>query len=197
MRKDFASPLLIAVDAGHGGNDIGAQSEMKKYKEKNLALTAAMMLRRHLKDLGYHVVLTRKKDVFVPLRQRTTTANKENANLFISIHFNSAPNKKAEGVEIFYYEPQNKNEERSVKSKILSQHVLSHIVKYTKAQSRGVKTASFHVVKYTKMPAILVEGGFLSNEKETHKLKNPKYLNRIAYGTAQGLHRYFKDASNH
>jgi N-acetylmuramoyl-L-alanine amidase len=185
--------ISIVIDPGHGGYDPGALSKHSKYKEKNLTLTTGLMLKEHLRYLGYNVVMTRKRDTFISLTKRSSLANKRKSTLFVSIHYNAAPNLKANGIEIFYYKPL-RGSERSSYSKKLAQAVLSGILLHTKATSRGVKDGSFHVIRATKMPSILVEGGFITNEKEMSKLRSPAYLNRISWGIAQGINSFVEAA---
>ncbi|SCA63278.1 Uncharacterized protein YqiI [Chlamydiales bacterium SCGC AG-110-M15] len=192
-RHHYLSYPTIILDAGHGGDDSGTQSQGKgkKYYEKDLTLTTTLFLRDHLEKLGYKVVLTRHRDVFIPLEGRSSKANRHRNALFVSVHFNSAPNLKARGVEIYYYDS-HKNQARSRESHVLADRVLRHVLHYTKAENRGVKRGNFHVIRETHIPSILIEGGFLSNSSELKKLKSHKYLNRIAWGAAKGLDDFVK-----
>ena len=91
---------LIVLDPGHGGQDYGTySSKATKYQEKNLTLTATRMVKTYLEQMGYRVSMTRTNDTFVALDKRAAFANERTSKLFVSIHFNSAPNKQAEGVE--------------------------------------------------------------------------------------------------
>ena len=194
MSRGKGSPIII-IDAGHGGHDQGTQSQMYKYQEKHLTLATAMMVRDHLENHGFRVVMTRRRDIFIPLENRSKTANKPRHTLFVSIHFNAAANRKAEGVEIFFYQPNSSgDQERAKASKHLAEAVLKNIIKSTHAPSRGVKKGNFHVIRKTTIPSILVEGGFLTNKDEMLKLKDPKYLNRIAWGVAKGIENFLKEA---
>lgn len=183
----------IVLDAGHGGNDSGTQSlgKGKKYLEKDLTLATTIFLREHLEKLGYQVILTRHRDVFISLENRSAKANRQRNALFISVHYNAAPNLKAQGIEIFYYGSQ-KNIARSNESRILAENILDNILYYTEAENRGVKRGNLHVIRETHIPAVLIEGGFLSNSEELRKLKRPKYLNRIAWGIAKGIDTFVK-----
>ncbi|MBT3394163.1 MAG: N-acetylmuramoyl-L-alanine amidase [Waddliaceae bacterium] len=172
---------IIAIDAGHGGKDPGALSYDKRHLEKHMTLATVMMVKNYLEDMGYDVILTRNANTTLPLYKRAAIANKINADLFVSIHYNSSLNRKANGIEIFYYKT-------STTSKQYAQHVLDALIQHTKAPSRGIKPAYFTVLEETTMPAILVEGGFMSNPAEMHILKKPQYLNVIAYSIAEGIH---------
>lgn len=183
----------IVIDAGHGGKDTGALSEKEHYEEKQLTLTTARMLRNYLEELGYETVMTREYDAFVPLCTRAELANSLKATLFVSVHYNFCPSPEVEGIEVFYYkDDKNPTAPRLVQSKKLCETVLSRIVKHTGAVARGVKTANFAVIRETKMPAILIECGFLSNKEEREKIKDPKYLRYLAWGIARGVDQYLE-----
>lgn len=194
-RTKIKPPLLvqkfsIVVDPGHGGHDIGTQSISKpRYQEKSLNLVTAKFVRDYLEQLGYQVVMTREEDKFISLERRAKMANERNPTLFVSIHYNSAPSAEAQGVEVFFYQSKDKKE-RVLKSKQLAQAVLKNVLAQTKAKSRGVKHGNFLVIRETNMPAILVEGGFVTNESELQKLKDPTYLKRLAWGVVRGIEEY-------
>ncbi|MBU0681285.1 MAG: N-acetylmuramoyl-L-alanine amidase [Proteobacteria bacterium] len=130
----------IVIDAGHGGKDPGAVGR-GGVLEKDVVLKVALMTRDALRKKGYKVVLTRNNDTFLPLEERTAIANTENADLFLSIHANSAPNRRAKGLETYYLSLATTNEEKqaaalenAVSSKQLSelQNILSDIMKNSK-----------------------------------------------------------------
>ena len=182
--------IVIMIDPGHGGHDIGTQSISKpRYQEKSLNLVTAKFVRDYLHQLGYQVMITRETDKFISLERRAQMANESHPVLFVSIHYNSAPSAEAQGVEVFFYQSQEKKE-RTAKSKRLAQVVLKHIIAETKAKSRGVKNGNFLVIRETLMPAILIEGGFVTNDAELQKLKDPCYLKRLAWGVVQGIEEY-------
>lgn len=182
---------LIIVDAGHGGKDAGASSEKEKYEEKELTLKTAVLISEYLKKQGYKTILTRNHDVYVPLETRAEIANSVDADLFVSIHYNYSTSKEAEGVEVYYYKEEKKPpSERITQSKAFAQEVLKKVISSTGAESRGLKQANFAVVRETKMPAILVEAGFLSNTKEREKLRDIKYIHAVAKGVASGVDNY-------
>lgn len=196
-RTKIKPPLLvhnfsIIIDPGHGGHDIGTQSISKpRYQEKSLNLVTAKFIRDFLQQLGYQVTMTREEDKFVSLDKRAKIANERKPTIFVSIHYNSAPIAEAQGVEVFFYQSKSKeNKERMVKSKRLAHAVLKNIVVETKAKSRGVKHGDFLVIRQTTMPAILVEGGFVTNEAELQNLKDPVYLKRLAWGVVRGIEEY-------
>lgn len=194
QKKSGTKPPLtkvIVVDAGHGGLDIGTKENKPYLEEKRAALTTAVLTKQYLDQLGYKVILTRSTDAFIPLSKRVDTANKSNSALFVSLHYNSSPNKSAHGIEIFFC-PTKNGKQRASSSKKLASKILDNVITRTNARSRGVKQASFYVIRETKMPAVLLEGGFISNDQERSKLKNRQYLEKIAKGVADGIDKYFR-----
>lgn len=180
----------IVIDAGHGGKDNGAQSLTKPlFLEKNLNLTTALMLSSILQDLGYKTSFTRETDLFVPLKERASMANDLKPTLFVSVHYNSAPNQKAEGIEVYFYRSET-DVKRSQTSERLAKDVHDQLIKFTAAKSRGIKHGNLAVIRETNIPAVLVEGGFLSNEKEMEKLRDAMYLKKVALGIALGIHKH-------
>lgn len=184
----IGSDKLIIIDAGHGGYDLGAK--IAACNEKSLALSTALLVKKHLSDMGYRVILTRSRDIFLPLQKRTEIANQTKGKLFVSVHFNSAKSPDAKGIEIFYHDSQDKT--RSASSKELARKVLTKILDRTGALSRGVKGGNFFVIRETKMPAILVEGGFITSEEERKLLIDVNYRDKLAKGIAEGIDHYFK-----
>lgn len=180
---------LIIVDAGHGEFDFGAHTKL--CKEKQLCLTTAILVEKHLKELGYRVLMTRNMDRFLPLKQRVALANQSKGNLFVSLHYNAAKNTAAHGMEVYYYNKKSKT--RALRSKCLAQYVLSKMLANTGAISRGVKAGNFCVIRETTMPAILIEGGFITNSKEAKLLNDRKYLDKIAFGISQGIDRFLTE----
>ena len=186
---------LIIIDPGHGGEDQGTKSLIKPiYLEKHLNLMTAKFLVAYLEQMGYRTLMTRIDDTFIPLKARAEFANERHARLFVSVHYNAAPSSEAKGIEVFYY-PSDKNLERTKASKSLAAAILRHVLTLTHAPSRGVKAGDFAVIRETQMPAVLVEGGFLTNTQEFQQLKDPAYLKKVAWGIAQGIHQYVLGAS--
>lgn len=184
------SPIFL--DPGHGGKDDGAHSlEKPVYHEKNLTLTTTKLVETYLQQLKLSVLLSRDKDVYLTLDDRTTLAEKKQAKLFVSIHFNAALSTSAHGIEVFYYKS-DKDADRSKKSKLLADDVLKEVLSSTQAKSRGVKHGNYAVIRESKMPAILIEGGFMTNSDEMEKMKDPQYLKKIAWGIAKGIENYLK-----
>jgi N-acetylmuramoyl-L-alanine amidase len=185
--------IRIVVDAGHGGDDFGCSTHSEpKLKEKDLALTVAKFLDRYLKKQGYSTLMTRSDDTFIPLKKRAELANDYKADVFVSVHFNSAPAKKAEVIEVYYYKGE-KTPDRTDKSIELGTKVLDELILETSAKSRGVRHGNFAVVRETKMAAILVEAGFLTNDQEAERIRKVGYLQGLAKACAKGVHAYLQD----
>jgi N-acetylmuramoyl-L-alanine amidase len=186
-----ATPLII-IDPGHGGDDFGTHSSSKpKYQEKNLNLTTARFLKSYLDQMGYRTHMTRVKDVFIPLDKRAEIANEKNPQLFVSVHYNSAPSTQAEGIEIYYFRS-DEDKVRTKESQQLAQAILDKVLNSTQAKSRGIKHGNFAVIRKTNMPAVLVEGGFLTNDGEMQKIKDASYLRKLAWGIAEGIQEYLE-----
>ena len=190
VSPETISPLII-IDAGHGGPDHGTVVKIPYCKEKRLALETALMLDTHLKQLGHKTLLTRSSDRFIPLARRVEIANKARSCVFVSIHYNSCPSASPHGLEIHYY-GSKALKKKSSESKRLANNVLRRLIARTKARNRGLKQSSFYVIRNTTMPAILVEGGFLTNAKERSKLKDKRYLDQIAKSIAEGVDKFLK-----
>lgn len=182
--------LLIVIDAGHGGKDNGAESvDSPTVYEKNMALTTARLLNTYLQGYGYRTHMTRNQDQFIPLKERASIANNKETRLFVSVHYNAAENNKAKGIEVYYYDT-DKNATRTSDSKKLATQVLGKVIHNTKAKSRGIKHGNFAVIRETTMPAILVEGGFMTNKEEMTKIRDAHYMKKIAWGIAEGIRKY-------
>lgn len=184
--------ILVMLDPGHGGKDKGAHSKkVPKYQEKHLTLSTAFMLKEYLTRMGYAVLMTRSEDIFISLDARAALANKEQPHIFVSLHYNTAPNAQAEGIEIFYYRSEA-DKKRSKDSELLAATILKRVIKNTGAKSRGVKHGNLAVIRETNVPAILIEGGFLSNSEEILKIKDAGYLKQLSWGIAQGINDYLE-----
>ncbi|MFH1248828.1 MAG: N-acetylmuramoyl-L-alanine amidase [archaeon] len=183
--KDIASgSKIVVVDAGHGGKDTGATSS-SGYPEKTVTLAIAKELETQLKQQGINVIMTRNSDVYPTLTERVEIANSNNANLFISIHANSAKTKpcSANGPEVWSYD--------SAKSKEMAKSVVDEISTALNANNRGTKTTSnLYVLKKTKMPAILVEVGFICNQGDFNIITNPSKQRQIAAAISQSASMY-------
>jgi N-acetylmuramoyl-L-alanine amidase len=181
----------VVIDVGHGGTDLGARGHYPYCEEKKICLLTARLVKQYLDQLGYHVVMTRNTDNFIPLPKRVEIASQARANIFVSVHFNSARSTDAHGVEVFFCDSKE-DKKRAGASRKLADAILSKIIRRTSASSRGVKKGNFYVLRETEMPAVIVEGGFISNTEERILLKSRDYQEKIARGIADGVDQYFK-----
>ena len=170
--------MKIVIDAGHGGSDPGAVN--RKHYEKDVALTIALKLGQLLSKAGADVIYTRTTDRTVELGERCQIANNASADYFISIHLNAAEAKSANGIETYAYGISGKGTE-------LAKAVQKELITKTGARDRGVKSANFYVLKRTRMPAILVETGFISNDAECLALFKDGYQRIIAEAIAKAV----------
>jgi N-acetylmuramoyl-L-alanine amidase len=192
-RLTAASRFTILIDPGHGGEDEGAHaSGPPAYCEKELTLATAHYLQSYLHQLGHTVFLTRDRDRTISLQQRSTLANKKAVDLFVSVHYNAAPSVQASGIDVFYYRDGAPNA-RTRSSESLARYVLNGVIEKTSAISRGVKQGNFAVIRETVMPAILVEGGFLTNQQECKQILDPQHMKKIARGIALGIEHFLAD----
>ena len=181
----------IVLDPGHGGTDRGARAKAPFCEEKRVSLLTARLVKKYLDQLGYHVVMTRNTDDFIPLSRRVEIASQAGSAAFVSIHYNASRNADAQGIEIFFYDSKE-HRSRSTASKKLADAILPRLIRRTQSPSRGVKKGNFYVTRETSMPAILIEGGFISNPKERTLLKNREYQEKLSRGIADGIDQYFK-----
>ncbi|MFE4710064.1 MULTISPECIES: N-acetylmuramoyl-L-alanine amidase [unclassified Paenibacillus] len=172
---------LVVLDAGHGAKDSGAVGVTGKYEKNfNLAvvLKAADLLKKENK---VDVVLTRSDDTFIELKDRAALANNLKADLFISVHANSGASSSASGSETYY--------QRDA-SKALANVMHKYLVQATGISDRGVRYGNFHVIRETKMPAVLLEVGYLSNKNDEALLFNDAFQSRVAAGIVSGINEY-------
>lgn len=169
----------VVIDAGHGGHDNGGQ--WGRVYEKHLALDTAYRLESKLKSLGYQTVMTRRSDYFVSLPQRVSMANRYRNAIFVSIHYNYTWKQQVSGLETFY---------SSEEGRRLAHLVQSNLIRRTRTVDRSAKYARFYVIRNSSLPAILVEGGFVSNERERDRMKSGWFRESIAQGIVDGIQRY-------
>lgn len=194
----------IAIDPGHGGRDSGASG--RSAKEKDLCLQVALKLKKLLTGVGYEVMMTRSDDRFVTLPNRSKAATAWGADVFVSVHMNSADDRSVTGIETFVATPKGapatyrtRPESDAVTgnqfdrlSARLGYEVQRHLVAAVKAKDRGVKHFRWSVLAAAGSPAVLVELGFLSTPAEEARLRDPAHQQRLAVGIANGvisLHR--------
>ncbi len=167
----------VIIDAGHGGHDPGARPINGKY-EKDAALDTAKRLRNALWWRGFKVIMSRDSDEFIPLSGRTAISNKTRNTIFVSVHYNYAPYRSAQGIETYYY---------SDRSERLAGNIQKELLKSYKTKDRGVKQRGFYVLRKNNRPSVLVEGGFLSNPTDNAAAQSGRGRQRIADAIARGI----------
>lgn len=173
----------IFIDAGHGGKDPGAVNG--DIYEKDIALQIALKLNTALKNNGFETAMSRATDVFIPLSERAKKANNFNADIFISLHLNSSTNSNAEGIEFLVYENKGVNNK-------LASNIQNELIKIKGIVNRGIKERKdLAVLNSTRMPAILIEVGFISNNRELTLLRNDIYQNQIVQAINNGICNFF------
>src|SRR5437870_11373187 len=196
----------IVVDPGHGGYDKG---QVSRYGyEKDFALDVARKLRPLLLSKGLRVIMTREGDYFVPLEVRAQIANKARDSIFVSIHFNASnDDRNATGFEIFSFTPRGApstsdsavapsafstqpgsavDAQSLALSACIYHSLLGHIPEY----DRGIKRARFAVLRLTKVPAVLIEGGFLTERGECRLIANKDWRAKLAAAIGVGIENY-------
>lgn len=174
------------IDPGHGGNDPGASSN--GLVEKDITLNIALKLEQILKDSYQDVStrLSRTTDQTVSLSNRTNAANNWNADYYLSIHVNAGG-----GVGFESYIWNGKFASRSETARLQSA-IHDEIVEAVGWRDRGKKEANFHVLRETKMPAVLTENGFIDNAAEAEEMKTPQWIEKVARAHASGIAQAFK-----
>jgi N-acetylmuramoyl-L-alanine amidase len=207
----------IVIDPGHGGHDYGATAAGRP-SEKEINLDVATRLATLLENRGFKVYMTRKDDTFIPLKERNELARRWKADVFVSVHVNSAESSAGSGVETWVCSPSrdarsaqqaarenagavNMSEiddvlaeilvsSKTMESKSLARQIQSELVSASGSSDRGVKEAGFVVLAGLRVPSVLVEIGFLSNPAEGKRLATPEYRQTIAEAIARGVSRY-------
>jgi N-acetylmuramoyl-L-alanine amidase len=169
----------VVVDAGHGGKDQGASRS--GVLEKDLNLSQALKLRDALEARGMTVLMTRSEDSFVPLPDISGFSNRNNPDLFISVHHNTSSNPSIYGLETYYYQPQ---------SIALANRIHKHMVRLIGCNDRGVRKARFYVVNHTTAPSVLIEIGYLSNPTELANVQSDSRQKTAAEAIANGVVEY-------
>ena len=195
----------VVLDAGHGGQDNGSRS--LSGSEKEYTFDVIKGLQKSLEAKGFNVVLTRNDDVYLPLETRADLANHAQDSIFVSVHFNSSGDASAKGIEVYamtpcgaastsdagtspdQFKPMPGNDFDSV-SLALATCVQHSILGHMADTDRGVKRARFAVLRLTHAPAILIEGGFLSNGTESRQINDPAWREKLAESIATGVRSF-------
>lgn len=169
----------VVIDPGHGGHDNGGR--IGYVFEKHLALDVALRLERYLSSKGIRSVLTRRRDVFIPLEDRAALANRTSGSIFVSIHFNWVSYGGPSGTETWYC---------GSSGYPLAAAIQNTVAAGLGTPSRGVKSGRFKVIRTCNKPCALIEGGFISTGKERARILDPRYRQRLAELIGDGILRY-------
>lgn len=181
----------IIIDPGHGGIKPGAISK-NGIKEKDINLEVSLKARDILESLGYNVLMTRDDDSHIGIWERVNFANSTDADLFISFHANAHGNTSIKGVQVLYC-PAYKGNKNDVDQYPFAKSIMDFYLKGTGAADKGIiQRADLPVVRETKMPAVLVEVGFMTNEEEELLITDDKYQDKIVDSVAKGIENYFE-----
>jgi len=199
---------VVVLDPGHGGQDSGAQ--VGSMLEKDLTLDVAQRADRLLQSEGFATVMTRVGDGYVSLAERAALTNRVPECVLVSIHFNE-DNKPvssgvSSGIETYYAERQiqpgmpiiawlpflqrTTAQGPDPESQSLAGFIQEALVARTQAVNRGTKAQQFFVIANVRHPAVLVEGGFLTNKEDIAKLASADYREQIAAAIGEGVLRY-------
>jgi N-acetylmuramoyl-L-alanine amidase len=199
----------ICLDPGHGGRDTG------KIDGRNFEKTYTLLLAQEVGALlhkeGFNVVFTRTRDRALELYDRPGIAQKAHADLFVSLHYNAGPS-EVHGLEVYCLTPAGANSSNAGGGKsrsmnyagnandnnnvLLASQLQKTIVRETGLDDRGMKRARFEVLREATMPAVLIEGGFMSNRNEARKIYDPAFRKRMARAIVDGIVSYKQMASS-
>lgn len=184
------SGKLIAIDVGHGGRDPGASGKIDGktvINEKDLNLDIALRLYDLLEQAGVNAILLRDEDIDMSLYSRPEAANELGADLFISIHNNSAEVSTPNGSEVLYYDKVG-IEDYGITSKKLAEFINAELIMEVGLKDRGIKNSPhLAVLNKSLMPAVIIEGGFLSNQGDLQVMLTEQYKDAYAVATARGI----------
>lgn len=208
-------PRTIVIDPGHGGTDPGKQNLRLKLDEKDLTLDVSLRLKRLLEQLGYRVLMTRTTDKrfsnnpIIDLPLRADFANKESADLYLSIHFNAVDHdpQRVAGTETYVLTPQFQistqpeqekkmigerypGNQQDFANALLGYNLHRQLVGELKSSDRGYKRYRLAVLRTLHCPGALVEAAYLSNDAEARKLATPEFRQKIAEALANGIRNY-------
>jgi N-acetylmuramoyl-L-alanine amidase len=178
-----ARPAIVVIDPGHGGYDRGGMSG-QRLAEKVFTLEVAKRLARVLvKDGRIKVVLTRDNDSFVSLGERTNIANQYAGNdaVFVSIHFNAGRRTNAFGIESYY---------NNLRGYRLAALIHPRVIQAISSIDRGIRHRGFFVLRRNRLPAVLIECGFLTNPTEAARLSDSRSRDRLAQAIAAAIVLY-------
>lgn len=172
---------IVVLDAGHGGYDSGATNKGTKEKDLNFKIIYTLMKNYFSSNApDTKVYWSRSSDVFVTLSKRASFASKVGADIFVSLHMNSASSSSANGTEVYYSTNNNASSFSGITSKAMATLFKNNLVTRLGTTNRGVKTAGYYVTKHNTVPAVLIELGFISGSRDYANLTNPAFQSNSA-----------------
>ena len=178
--------FIVVIDPGHGGRDPGGIGWFG-VQEKEITLAIAKLIELEaLSEPRLRIILTRRRDVYIPLRERTALADRLGAALYLSIHANIHDDWRVKGIETLLPKSWKGKSSRSL---ALARHLQANLVEELGSRNRGVKYQRLYL-RWSRVPAALVEVGFLSNPEEVRKLQSLPYQIRIARAILAGIKEF-------
>jgi N-acetylmuramoyl-L-alanine amidase len=174
---------VVVVDAGHGGKDPGTM--VGGAYEKNIDLQVARKVAALLAQQRISVTMTRDRDEFIELEERANIANRCDADLFVSIHSDSAPDHSISGFTVYVAGDASRDSYKAAQA-------VSAAMSRTESHTRGIREAEYKVLVQTRCPAILVELGYLSNFADSRHLQDSAFQTRLAQAIASGVLDYLQ-----
>ncbi|MBU1616881.1 MAG: N-acetylmuramoyl-L-alanine amidase [Candidatus Margulisbacteria bacterium] len=181
-RRPLAGKTII-LDPGHGGDDPGATA-CNGIQEKYLTLSTARRTAKLLREAGGTVYLTRNEDRRSSLSEVAAFANKTKADIFISIHYNSTIDSGIKGTESYYYNPVSRRF-----AGIMHEALVQNLGR----KDRGLRRVRFFIVKYSNIPAVLLEPCYLSNASEANLARSADFEDKVAGSILKGVEIYFRN----
>ena len=179
----------VVIDPGHGGPDVGAVG-IRGIRESEIVLDISIQVAKILEEKGVKVHLTRKSEIDLDLPPRVAMANRSRANAFISIHANASRSRSRDvnGIETFFYS--------GSKGFRLATLIQKELLKVSPGSpDRGVRRGRFFVIRRTKMPAALVETGFVTGRLDSSRLSTSQHRRNVAIAISSGILKYLKEVS--
>lgn len=175
----------IILDPGHGGIDKG--TSYGSMEEKNINLKIAKYAREYLNGKGSVVFLTREEDKLLALNEIGDKVNSSCADVFVSIHVNSLNDKDFKGITTLYYDVNGYQEKERIR---LANSIEKECIKNDGWENRGVRKQNLAVLRYSRIPGVLVECGFITNEEDRKRLSDEKVLKTLAQNISNGIINY-------
>ncbi|MBG9983209.1 N-acetylmuramoyl-L-alanine amidase [Aerococcaceae bacterium DSM 111020] len=177
---------VIVIDAGHGGTDPGAISQDQSTYEKNVTLSTAIFLQNYLEEMGATVIQTRADDMDVSLADRANLSNQNQADVFVSLHYDAGYDPALSGTTSYYYHQADYDLAQSVNEQLTQGPLNNH----------GVLFGNFQVLRDNQQPALLLELGYMSNPQDLGYIRSEEYQQNIAQAIANGIRNQIENPTD-